>query len=61
MMRWLNAFTPESEDWPGNFSVLSVRVTPNSAAKVSLYLRPVEFEMRDRLAGNGAAAPQMAA
>lgn len=53
MMRWLNAFTPESEDWPGNFSVLSVRVTPRSPARVSLYLRPVEFEMRDRLVGEG--------
>jgi len=49
MLRWLNAFTPESEDWPGNFSVLSVRATANSAPKVSLYLRPVEFEVRDRV------------
>lgn len=54
MLRWLNAFTPESEDWPGNFSVLSVRIAPRSAAKVSLYLRPVEFEMVDRVTGNGA-------
>jgi hypothetical protein len=64
MMRWLNAFTPESADWPGNFSVLSVRVTPRSPARVSLYLRPVEFEMRDRLAGEGngnGSAPQIAA
>jgi len=62
MLRWLNAFTPESEDWPGNFSVLSVRVTPRSAARVSLYLRPVEFEMSDRMTGNGdASAPQIAA
>ena len=61
MLRWLSAFTPETEDWPGNFSVLSVRVTPQSGARVSLYLRPVEFEMRDRLAGNGAAAAQIAA
>ncbi len=53
MLRWLNAFTPESEDWPGNFSVLSVRIAPRSAAKVSLYLRPVEFEMVDRVTGNG--------
>ena len=62
MLRWLSAFTPESEDWPGNFSVLSVRLAPQSPAKVSLYLRPVEFEMRDRLVGNGSAsAPQIAA
>lgn len=61
MLRWLNAFTPESEDWPGNFSVLSVQVTPQSAARVSLYLRPVEFEVRDLVLGNGSAAPQIAA
>ena len=58
MLRWLNAFTPEAEDWPGNFSVLSVRVTRQSGARVSLYLRPAEFEMRE----NGSAAvPQVAA
>lgn len=48
MMRWLNAFTPESGDWPGNFSVLSVRTNPGSSPRVSLYLRPVEFEVRDK-------------
>lgn len=45
MIRWLNAFTPESEDWPGNFSVLSVRTSAEAAPRVSLYLRPVEFEI----------------
>jgi hypothetical protein len=46
MLRWLNAFTPESGDWPGNFSVLSVRAFPGSSSpRVSLYLRPVEFEV----------------
>jgi hypothetical protein len=54
MIRWLNAFTPESGDWPGNFSVLSVRATARSAPRVSLYLRPVEFEVRDRMIGNAA-------
>lgn len=56
MLRWLNAFTPESEDWPGNFSVLSVRAAQGSPPKVSLYLRPVEFEVRERMVGNGGAA-----
>ena len=45
MIRWLGAFTPESTDWPGNFSVLSVKTSPDSPARVSLYLRPVEFEI----------------
>jgi hypothetical protein len=48
MLRWLNAFTPESEEWPGNFSVLSVRASAQAAPRVSLYLRPVEFEVQDR-------------
>jgi hypothetical protein len=45
MLRWLAAFTPESGDWPGNFSVLSVKASPEGAPRVSLYLRPVEFEV----------------
>lgn len=44
MIRWLGAFTPESGDWPGNFSILSVR-TSHGSPRVSLYLRPVEFEV----------------
>ena len=31
--------------WPGQFSVLSLRVTPQTQARVSLYLRPIEFEI----------------
>jgi hypothetical protein len=45
MLRWLGAFTPERGDWPGNFSVLSVKTSPHGAPRVSLYLRPVEFEI----------------
>jgi hypothetical protein len=54
MLRWLGAFTPETAEWPGNFSVLSVRTSPQSAPRVSLYLRPVEFEITSQAAGNGA-------
>jgi hypothetical protein len=50
MLRWLAAFTPESGDWPGNFSVLSVKTSREGAPHVSLYLRPVEFEI-PRVAG----------
>jgi hypothetical protein len=46
MLRWLNAFTPESGDWPGNFSVLSMRATSTGTPRVSLYLRPIEMEVR---------------
>jgi hypothetical protein len=45
MLRWLAAFTPESGDWPGNFSVLSVKTSREGMPRVSLYLRPVEFEI----------------
>ena len=48
MLRWLQAFTPEDRDWPGNFSVLSVRVSAQSPPRVSLYLRPAEFEVPQR-------------
>jgi hypothetical protein len=54
LIRWLQAFTPESGDWPGNFSVLSVRVTPQSRPRVSLYLRPVEFEVSEQAAARAA-------
>jgi hypothetical protein len=47
--RWLHAFTPEDYDWPGDFSVLSIRTTARTPARVSLYLRPIEFEIRQRL------------
>jgi hypothetical protein len=50
--RWLRAFTPEPYDWPGDFSVLSIRTTPRSPARVSLGLRPVEFEVRQRLSNS---------
>jgi hypothetical protein len=46
---WLQAFTPADGDWPGHFSVMSVRVTPASSARVNLYLRPIEFELRSDL------------
>jgi hypothetical protein len=43
--RWLDAFTPDDEVWPGRFSILSLRTTRHSAPRVSLYLRPAEFEL----------------
>ena len=47
--RWLRAMTSESHEWPGEFSVLSVSATPRTPARVSLYLRPAEFEVPRRL------------
>lgn len=43
--RWMNAFTPEDEYWPGRFSIFSLRSDAASPPRVSLYLRPVEFEL----------------
>jgi hypothetical protein len=45
LSRWLHAFTPSDGEWPGDFSVMSIRTTPKSPARVSLYLRPVELEL----------------
>jgi len=50
LRRWLDAFTPDSLAWPGDFSVLSIRATPRTPARVGLYLRPIEFELRQHLA-----------
>jgi hypothetical protein len=47
--RWVQAFTPESYQRPGEFSVLSIRCTARTPARVSVYLRPIEFELRDQL------------
>jgi len=43
--RWMGAFTPEDEHWPGRFSIISLRTNALSPPRVSLYLRPVEFEL----------------
>ena len=43
--RWLSAFTPEDDVWPGRFSILSVSTSARVAPRVSLYLRPAEFEV----------------
>jgi hypothetical protein len=58
LQTWLQAFTPETADWPGQFSVLSMRVTPTQPARVSLYLRPIDFELRPT--ANGATAAYVA-
>jgi len=55
MLRWMAAFTPESGDWPGNFSVLSVKTSREGQPRVSLYLRPVEFEIPHRASAEVAA------
>lgn len=55
LRRWLDAFTPEQVDRPGEFSVLSVRVRRDLPARVSLYLRPVEFDLRHDVAPFGGA------
>jgi hypothetical protein len=43
--RWMGAFTPEDEHWPGRFSIISLRTDAQSPPRVSLYLRPIEFEL----------------
>lgn len=43
--RWMSAFTPDDDVWPGRFSILSVRTSATVPPRVSLYLRPAEFEV----------------
>lgn len=43
--RWMAAFTPEDDVWPGRFSILSVWTSASRPPRVSLYLRPAEFEV----------------
>lgn len=45
LARWMRAFTPEDAEWPGNFSVLSVRTSATRAPRLSVYLRPSEMEI----------------
>lgn len=47
--RWLTAFGVDDASEQGHFSVLSVRVSPTSQARISLYVRPIEFEMSESL------------
>jgi hypothetical protein len=37
---WLTALTPDNHTGPGTVTVLSIRVRPDMAARVALYLRP---------------------
>lgn len=46
--RWMSAFTPDDDVWPGRFSIMSVRTSQTAAPRVSVYLRPVEFEVAAR-------------
>ncbi|CAN7557415.1 hypothetical protein LJR225_004068 [Phenylobacterium sp. LjRoot225] len=43
--RWMGAFTPEDDVWPGRFSILSLRTSRTTPPRASLYLRPAEFEL----------------
>lgn len=47
--RWMSAFTPEDDAWPGHFSILSVWTDRSHGPRVSLYLRPAELEVVPRV------------
>ncbi|WP_200954303.1 hypothetical protein [Rhizobacter sp. Root1221] len=55
---FLDAFTPDDNVWPGRFSILGIRIGPTGPPKVSLFLRPIEFEITPAAARmpNGGAA-----
>lgn len=63
--QWLTALTPQGHSGPGSVTVLSMRVRPDMAARVSLHLRPAalsgEAESRSPvsdLPGANGPAPQ---
>lgn len=58
--RWLTALTPAGYPGPGNVSMLSIWVRPDTSARVALYLRPAVLEERHSTPPNGArrATPQ---
>lgn len=47
--RWLTAFGVQDAGQGGHFSVLSVRIAPKSPARISLYVRPLEFELKENI------------
>lgn len=47
--RWMGAFTPEDENWPGRFSIVSLRTDATAPPRLSLYLRPIEFELPEAI------------
>lgn len=55
--RFLEAFTPADDIWPGRFTILGIRIGPSGPPKVKLYLRPVEFEITPAASLVSAAPP----
>ncbi|MEO9779042.1 MAG: hypothetical protein ABJH07_00120 [Sedimentitalea sp.] len=45
--RWMGAFTPDNQYWPGRFSIISLRTNRVHPPRISLYLRPAEFELAE--------------
>jgi hypothetical protein len=44
LQQWLNAMAPEGERTAGDMTVLSVRVTPATGARLTLYFRPSGYD-----------------
>lgn len=57
---WMGAFTPEGADLPGNFSVMSITLNNRTPAQVSVYLRPMGFEIGGPPAQSVVAMPPQA-
>lgn len=55
LQNWIRAMTPDDARTPGDISVLGVRVTPQTSARLTLYFRPVGYDQapsRDREAAD---------
>jgi len=46
LRNWMQAMTPDDCASPGEISVMSFRVRPDLGARVSMYLRPVGYDVR---------------
>ncbi len=44
LQQWIQAMTPDDYDSPGSISVVSVRVSPAVAGRLSLYFAPVGYD-----------------
>jgi hypothetical protein len=58
---WLRAFPPPSLEWPGDFSVMSLPITPRASARAWLYLRPTDVKVRRRLSDVRSLHPSVSA
>lgn len=56
MRTWMQAMTPDEARGPGDISAVSVRVTPQMAARLTVYFLPVGYEAEPTASGGARVA-----